>query len=355
MRHESIDFCVLKQQAKPHLLSILQSVAPRGKRIGSEYVSICERRADRSLGSFKYNMNTNVWSDFANSLSSGNDIISYCAYALGISQIESARHIQNLIGGTTAFNGYMPLPVAMKPTTPVEDDGLDVDDEGQIWRIISPIPDTAKLSAIDVPLHKREIVSEYRNYRGQLLFVIIRQSWNKGMPYTYWVNEITGVESWRCKHIKAQRPLLNLQKILSSNNTVIIGEGEKSCNYIKLLFPELTVSTWSGGSNSVNKTCYKSLKGRHVILWPDWDYCGREAMRYVSNAAMSAGALSVKFIPIKALTQSYVIKNGKVASRVGDYFLAQGFDAADLVNTEKWTAELMREVFDIETLWEGDM
>jgi hypothetical protein len=57
---------------------------------GDEYVACNPTRADKSAGSFRINLKTGRWADFATG-DRGGDPISYYAYVFGLSQIEAAR------------------------------------------------------------------------------------------------------------------------------------------------------------------------------------------------------------------------------------------------------------------------
>jgi hypothetical protein len=54
-------------------------------------------RDDRHLGSFKINLTTGQWADFATG-DRGGDIIGLAAYLRGIRQIEAARQLADLLG-----------------------------------------------------------------------------------------------------------------------------------------------------------------------------------------------------------------------------------------------------------------
>ena len=54
-------------------------------------------RADRRLGSFKINMVTGRWGDFATA-ARGGDVVSLAAYLAGTGQMEAARNLANMLG-----------------------------------------------------------------------------------------------------------------------------------------------------------------------------------------------------------------------------------------------------------------
>jgi len=89
------------------------------------------------------------------------------------------------------------------------------------------------------------------------------------------------------------KPLLNLGKIRSLKNRVIIVEGEKACDAAQKLFPTNACTTWSGGCKAHNKTDFSPIKDRTIALWPDADDPGREAMRAVADKLLKIGVQEV--------------------------------------------------------------
>ena len=70
---------------------------PHGRRVGSEWVARNPTRADRHPGSFKVNLRSGRWADFATG-DAGGDLISLRAYLDGIRQSEAARRVAQEIG-----------------------------------------------------------------------------------------------------------------------------------------------------------------------------------------------------------------------------------------------------------------
>lgn len=70
---------------------------PDGRREGHEWVSRNPTRADRHLGSFKINLRTGQWADFATG-DKGGDVISLAAYLHGLSQAVAASKIADMLG-----------------------------------------------------------------------------------------------------------------------------------------------------------------------------------------------------------------------------------------------------------------
>lgn len=97
MRKSPIDFSGINVAALAALPAILARIIPGGKSVSGEYVARNPKRADRSLGSFKINLRTGRWSDFATG-DKGGDPISLVAYVEGVSQGEAARLLAHMLG-----------------------------------------------------------------------------------------------------------------------------------------------------------------------------------------------------------------------------------------------------------------
>ena len=84
--------------------------------------------------------------------------------------------------------------------------------------------------------------------------------------------------AWRWKAPPAPRPLLNLDQLRTRTGTVLIVEGEKTADAAARLFPKAVVTTWPSGCKAIDKADWSPLQGRRIILWPDADQPGRQAM-----------------------------------------------------------------------------
>ena len=77
---------------------------------------------------------------------------------------------------------------------------------------------------------------------------------------------------------------------------MVIVEGEKCADALAGLTQEVGVLSWLGGSGAVLRTNWKALAKREVILWPDADDPGREAMARLTGELDRIGAAEVRVI-----------------------------------------------------------
>ena len=92
-----VDFERINRAALANIEAILQRWLPDGRIEGHEYVACNPCRSDRRHGSFKVNLESGRWADFAID-AAGGDVISLAAYLSGSSQAEAARNIAAMLG-----------------------------------------------------------------------------------------------------------------------------------------------------------------------------------------------------------------------------------------------------------------
>lgn len=90
-------FANVASVALAHASAIVPALLPDGRREGREWVARNPRRADRSEGSFKINLATGRWADFATG-DRGGDLISLAAYVAGCSQSDAATRLAQVLG-----------------------------------------------------------------------------------------------------------------------------------------------------------------------------------------------------------------------------------------------------------------
>jgi hypothetical protein len=91
------DFSAVNAAALGALPDLLARWLPEGKRERDEYLARNPRRGDRNPGSFKVNLRTGRWADFATG-NKGGDPISLAAYLFALPQSEAARRLATMLG-----------------------------------------------------------------------------------------------------------------------------------------------------------------------------------------------------------------------------------------------------------------
>jgi hypothetical protein len=96
-RAQRIDFGRVNAAALEALPALLARWLPDGRREGGEWVARNPRREDRTPGSFKVNLRSGKWADFATG-EGGGDVVSLAAYLHGLTQGDAARKLARALG-----------------------------------------------------------------------------------------------------------------------------------------------------------------------------------------------------------------------------------------------------------------
>lgn len=92
-----IDFRKISSAAAARAETIVKRWLPDGRREGPEWVTRNPRRNDRRAGSFKVNLRSGAWGDFATG-DKGGDLISLAAFLFNLSQKEAAERVADMLG-----------------------------------------------------------------------------------------------------------------------------------------------------------------------------------------------------------------------------------------------------------------
>jgi hypothetical protein len=96
-RARPTDFAAVNRAALVILPALLERWLPGGRIEGVEYMALNPRRSDHRPGSFKINMRTGRWADFATG-DRGGDPVSLAAFLAGTRQAEAARRLAAMLG-----------------------------------------------------------------------------------------------------------------------------------------------------------------------------------------------------------------------------------------------------------------
>jgi hypothetical protein len=92
-----IDFDAVNAAALAVLPALLDRWTPGWRREGAEAVALNPTRTDRRLGSFRINLRSGRWADFATG-DKGSDVVSLAAYLHKLSQGQAARRLLGMLG-----------------------------------------------------------------------------------------------------------------------------------------------------------------------------------------------------------------------------------------------------------------
>lgn len=279
--------------------SVLNHWCDGGKREGHEYVALNPNRADSTSGSFKVNLNTGAWADFAID-ERGGDLVALVAYLEGLTQFEGAKRLGAFLGihydkADTHKPAVSQNHNKSKPKSKPE------------WLALLPVPTGAPLPpTTHYKNGKPSMQWVYRLVDGVACYVYRFDAKAEGerkqfAPLTYCENTTSKNREWRWQGLTEPRPLYNLDNIINQPNAlVVVCEGEKAADAAAVLMPDAVSTTMLNGAQSPNKSDWQVLKGRDVWLWRDYDDAGHRCMVAIANLLKMAGAASIKTVNLKA-------------------------------------------------------
>ena len=284
--------------------SVLNRWCAGGRREGHEYVALNPNRADSNSGSFKINLSTGAWADFAIDVSGG-DLVALVAYLEGVSQFEAAKLLGAFLGMDYQKND--PQKRATSPQNKVGNANVLTPKDLSEWLPLLPVPiDAPAPPATHFKHGKPSMQWAYRLADGVACFVYrfeakAASERKQFAPLTYCEHATSKKREWRWQGLPEPRPLYNLDKILNNVGAlVVVCEGEKAADAAAILLPDAVITTMLNGAQSPNKSDWQPLSGRDVWLWPDNDEAGQKCMVVIRNLLKVAGAASVKTINLKA-------------------------------------------------------
>lgn len=216
------------------------------------------------------NLNTGIWADFSADEIRGRDLIALYAQMHHINNGQAAKELSEKYGDAPAVTRPKPNGHA---------------DPAQ--KIAYVVPDDAP----EPDLHHRDHGDPsrtwvYRDAEGRRLMIVARYDPPDGgkqfCPFVW------DGKRWQKRHWHEPAPLYGLDDLaLRPDCSVIIVEGEKAADAARKLCPGQVVVTWPGGSNRWHKADFSAIYGRKIVLWPDNDQAGLQAMHGLARALQS--------------------------------------------------------------------
>lgn len=287
----SIDFQGTADELLGRSKSLIEQWFPAGKFRGTEFV--VGDLAGSPGDSLSINWRTGKWKDFASG-DAGGDLISLYAAMHGISQLEAAK----ALGGE---DDGKPRP-RVAPTQKREPDP-------PARKVIMPAPTLHDCvhPKFGQPVKAWEYLDQSNNLLGYVARYEPEGERKQIVPWTYAEHGGWGMGQWN-----DPRPLYGLQYLAGNNKPVLLVEGEKAADAAHAIAGHVyAVLTWSGGAQAWRKMDWSPLYGRKLLLWPDADGPGHNAMGSIA-AFLMAECPEIKLIDVTR-----------------DDTVADGWDAAD--------------------------
>ncbi len=308
--------------------SLVTQWLPAGKREGHEWVARNPTRADGSPGSFKINLRTGAWSDFATG-DSGGDVISLRAYLNGNlgtpgAQIAAAKEIAAALGVEHHFDAEKRQAAARKE----REARLDWR-EVKAWEYHDVGGDTVfevvRFEATtDDGKRKKRFVQRHRDADGKI------------------VNGVDGIE-------KVPYRLPELLEDIAQERAVFFVEGEKCVDAARKLGVPATTNPMGAGKWWPELTAH--FRDADIVIIPDNDPVGKKHAQKVGEEIHKV-ARRVRILELSVLA-------GLAAKEdIYDWVQAGGTAAALYEMVERhavlWDARLIVSAFGAIPWWELD-
>lgn len=275
-----IDFERLAGELLGQARELLPRWFPAGEWRGREFV-VGNLQGDPG-GSLSINADTGRWADFADD-AKGGDLISLYAAMRGLTQAEAARELS-----ADATGGAMPARRRSRPQARKEEPAEPIE----------PVPDGAPAAPMLRTGYEHPKFGpptgwwEYLSGDGELLGYIVRfdpppDPDGKPVRKQFIPQTWRGGEDgrWSFKSWPKPRPLYGLDHLAAKpDKPVMLVEGEKAADAAREIAGRAyVVVSWPGGSKAIDYIDFTPLHGRKLLLWPDADAAGVDAMRKLAE------------------------------------------------------------------------
>ena len=282
----------LFDRAKSIGLQHIKTWLPNGKQEGSEWVAVNPTRGDNKTGSFKVNLDSGRWADWADD-AAGNDVVSLYAYifrdrldASGYKNFESGLQVE---AAKTILMDHDP---SYFPSD--KDDFSIPKKKGGFWdgfreygRGCANAPDPIESIVYCETLFKAKYERHwvFQDKKGYPVFLVARYRDSEGKkadrPFSVWTDGDSF--RWRSKNITGPIPLYGLPQFEEKQNLpVLMVEGQKNAEDAKQSIGEDFVCTTV--YRSIKKVDLEPLRGRTLYYWFDPDSAGRKKLKAVKDA-----------------------------------------------------------------------
>ena len=249
-------------------LNYIKSWLPDGEEENGQWSAINPLRNDTNKGSFKINLSTGAFNDYADDEMVGRDAVTLYAKLNGLSNFEAAKEILEKYDSS-----YFPQEYTKEEQK---------EEWRQVTRPIRNAPElpTQKNEVARWPL-ERKIGDEWKPV---MWAVRVKKNGEKtDYPFTLFSNAKN--YEWRAKALHGVKyPLYNARSLEEKPNArVLLVEGQKVASIVKDILTEWAVVGWYGGAQSIGLSDLSALNGRVVYFSFDADTPGRKAIEKIEK------------------------------------------------------------------------
>ncbi|WP_175766777.1 DUF927 domain-containing protein [Burkholderia cenocepacia] len=330
---QRIDFEQLAELALANFSIVVEDILGlQGEYHGREFVAFNPKRDDYELGSFKINVDTGKYADFAiQDECSGGDLIALASYIWNLRPIESAKRLRERL------KAEVDVPTALDLIRYANHQRGDGSDFPIAMKVMKPIPEgSPELDVRGFEFHGSRVERryDYMDINGKLCFVQLRLRTADG-DKTFMTLRVDkredGTLFWTGGMPEGQRPLWGLKALIEASNDqqVYVVEGEKAALALQKMMPSVVAVTSAGGASAPLKTDWSPLAGRDIVIWRDNDEPGLKYQERVIRLIRAVDPNSkISTIDVESLMRTLCIAmNWVYDEKVGEL---KGWDAADV-------------------------
>lgn len=328
-----IPFDELNDSLMSDALSHLQKWFPAGKLNGREF-ELGSLKGDAGR-SFKFNIDTGVWIDFADNEKSGKGLIALYAKMNGIKNSEAAIQLS---GGD-----FSNIPDAPKKKKKSE----DLPDFISLFPKCPELVDLHNIPIYSIKSDKSSKISpafaHAYIHNGIITHYIFRTKDKQFFPARF--GYVKGEEKWILGGVQSPHNLYNHDAVQTAEMVVIV-EGELTADALQTALPKVAVVTWQGGAGAALKTNWKPIIDKRIVIWADADDAGEKAANEICekilqlNPKQQIYVLNVKDKP-KGWDAKDAIESGMTVEQIkqfieNDYTIVKCTTTAAVDSSDRW-------------------
>ena len=309
--NQDVDFAAVKAASIRVASSLVPAWLPRGHQEGNEWIALNPTRHDTGPGSFKVNLSTGVWSDFATG-DKGADPIDLYAHLYRVSLLKAATELSDILGVPPVSNvASLHAPSLCVPHSSLwraqaaaspEQSQLDPETFPERTQPDGEGRPTFKIAGDEGP----PAFSEKRRqiYKSGTTPIKIKGIREKGAHIWYRVSD-GSVTGWQLRKPVGFREVpyfgsLDPNDPERRDELLFWPEGEKDTDSVTAR--GALALTFGGTGDGLPAGCEEYFRGRHVVILADNDAPGREHATKKADLAATVAA-SVKVVHFTELEE----------------------------------------------------
>jgi hypothetical protein len=290
-----VDFAFIRNLAFRQCTTLVMAWLPDGRREGDEWVALNPTRPDGAKGSFKINLRTSEWADFA-TCDKGGDLIALRAYLDGSSQADAAKAIAAELGepiSDAAPAGFTLEQYAGAKALPAE----WLYEQMGLETIASPYG--KRLPCLSIPYRNRD----GSTHRCRLRVRMEKSADEKKFPRFVWAPP------------KTARPILyGLDQLPARGCPLPLVEGESDAH--TMWFHEFDAIAVPGAANYKPDRDDPELEGYDLVVFFEDDDGGRALIKGLSQSKHRAFIRVARLDGFKDVSDVHLRARGRFADVV---------------------------------------